>query len=424
MQATAISTEGHSVWARRLDGVAFGLLAVMPLGMALVNRSAQPLLAAAALVTLLARLSAGDLGAVRDRVAGLLRTPIGLGCLAFLVFAGISIAWSHHPKISASVYGELLVAAGAAFWLHAALPRTVPSWAIKLAVVGIAIGCLTIAAELTTGMTFRASLGIRNYNFIFKRSVSAILILGWPLAAFLWITGRRPIAVATALLFGIATYMAHSSATAVGLAVGIVAAFLAAFAPRLATRTIAAALAVGMLAAPVLGDVSARLLSTQFVEKLHFAHAADRIAIWQSFGEVVKRRPLGGAGFGTSSVMAQEPVAAEVPPERRVLLGAWHPHNGYLQVWSETGAVGAVLFGVTLVLALLGLGRLAPVQIATGCAMVASAAAIMLVGHGIWQGWWSAVIGASSLWIARLPAEVDGTAAATRVPEGRASRRP
>lgn len=416
MQATGLSSAGSSPWTARLDGIAFALLALMPLGMALVNRSAQPLLVAAALAALLARVPGGEIGAVRDRTLRLLRTPVGIGCLAFLLFAAVSLGWSHHLRTSSSVYGELLVAAGAALLLHAALPRRVPGWAIKLAIVGIAIGCLTMAAELANGMNFRASLGIRNYNFIFKRSVTAILILGWPLAAYLWVSGRRPIAVATAILFGIATYMAHSSATAVGLAIGGAAALLAAFAPRAGTLAVAAALAAAMLAAPVLGDAAARTLSPTLVERLHFAHAADRIAIWQSFGEVVKRRPFGGAGFGTSTVMAQEPVADEVPPERRVLLGAWHPHNGYLQVWSETGAIGAALFGITLVLAALALGRLGRVQIVAGCAMIASAAAVMLVGHGIWQGWWSAVIGASCIWIARLPdADATGRAPRSRV---------
>ncbi|WP_375461505.1 O-antigen ligase family protein [uncultured Enterovirga sp.] len=407
MQATGRSLPTSS-WVDRLDALAFVLLAVMPLGMALVNRSAQPLLGAAALAALAARVSAGDLGDVRDRMARLVRTPIGMGCLAFLLFAAISIGWSHHPKTSLSAYGELLLSGGAAILLHAALPRRVPGWVVKLATVAIAMGCLAIVAELATDMAFRTSLGVRNATFIFKRSVSAILVLGWPVAAFLWITGRRPIAVAAALLLGVATYAAHSSATALGLTAGLAAAILAARSPRLGSRVLAAAFAVAMLSAPVIGEAASRILPPQFVEKLHFAHAADRIAIWQSFGEVVKRRPIAGAGFGTSPVMNKEPVADEVPPERRLLLGAWHPHSGYLQVWAETGLVGAALFGVTLILALLGIGQFGRARAAATCAMIASAGAIMLVGHGLWQGWWGAVIGASAIWLARLP---DGAAA-------------
>lgn len=403
VQATIGTPGAAAARAARLDALAFGLLAVMPLGMALVNRSAQPLLLAAAAAAMAARWQAGELAAVVARLRALLATPVGIGAAAFLVFAAASIGWSHFPRTSLSAYGELLAAAGAALILHAALPRHVPGWTVKLATVAVAVGCLTIVAELATAMQFRASLGIRNYTFIFKRSVTAMLILGWPIAAYLWVTGRRPIAIAATLLFGIATYAAHSSATVLGLSAGLAALVAAWLCPRRGSLALAAALAAAMLVAPVLGEAAGRALPARFVERLHFAHAADRIAIWQSFGEVVRRRPVGGTGFGTSPVMAQEPIAAEVPAERRLLLGAWHPHNGYLQVWAETGAVGALLFGATLIAAAAALGGLGRTRAAASCAMVASAAAVMLVGHGIWQGWWSAVLGASAVWLARLP---------------------
>ncbi len=387
----------------RLDGLAFGLLALLPLAMALVNRSAQPILVVSCLVALSARGLEGELAAVKDRLVSTLRRPIGLCCLAFLAFATISIAWSHHPRTSFSALGEVMAATGAALILHAALPGRVPAWAVKVATIALALGCLTIVAELASGMSLRTELGVRNYTFIFKRSVTAILILAWPLAAFLWLGGKRSIAVALTLLLGIAIVAAHSSATALGLAVGLALAGLALASRRAASLVLAGALGLALLVAPVLGDLSERVLPARWVERLDFAHGRDRIDIWRSFGEVVARRPIGGAGFGTSPVMPQEPVAAEVPPERRVLLGAWHPHNGYLQLWAETGAIGALFAGAALLLSALGIARMNPARAAATAGLVASAGAIMLVGHGLWQGWWSAVLGVSAVWLARLP---------------------
>lgn len=401
--SASTTTAPASLLPGRLDTLAFALLAVLPLGMALVNRSAQPLLVAAALSALGARFAAGEIGTVRDRVVACLTRPIGLIVLAFLAFGLVSIAWSHHLKVSFSAYGEVLLAAAAALALHAALPSRIPPWVPKAAGIAIAIGCLTMISELATYMSFRASLGVRNYAFIFKRSVTAILIVGWPIAALLWLSGKRSIVIALALLFGIAVREAHSSATVLGLAAGIGLGALAAFSPRIGAWTLAAALAVAMLAAPIMGDAADRLLPPSLVERLESAHARDRINIWQSFGEVVKRRPVGGAGFGTSPVMGQEPVAQEVPAERRLLLAVWHPHNGYLQIWSETGLVGAMLALAALVLTALGIGRMSPIRAATGAAVTASAGAIMLVGHGLWQGWWSAVLGIAAVLVARLP---------------------
>lgn len=414
MQASATSRREAPSAAERLDALAFGLLAIVPLGMALVNRSAQPILVAAALAALAARAVSGDLGLMRQRILATLGRPIGLLCLAFLAFGAVSIGWGHHFKTSIAAYGELLLASAAALVLHACLPRPIPAWALKLATIAFAFGCLSIVVELSTGMAFRMQLGVRSYVFIFKRSVTAMLILFWPLAIHLWFTGRRPIAGALLALFCIAVFFAHSSATAMGLAIGLAVALLAAFSLRAASRALAAGLVAAMLVAPVLGDAAFRLLPPKVVERLNFAHADQRLDVWQSFGEVVKRRPIGGVGFGTSSRMAQEPVASEVPAEHRVMLGAWHPHNGYLQIWAETGLVGAALAGAALALLALGLARLPLPQGMAGAATMAAAGAIMLVGHGIWQGWWSAVLGIAALWTARLPAAGTGEVSPAR----------
>ena len=389
--------------ADRLEALAFGLLAIVPLGMALVNRSAPPLIVAAALAALGARAAAGEMPLVIERTRAMLRRPIGLLCLAFLLFGAVSISWGHHFKTSIAAYGEVLLAGGSALVLHAALPRPAPSWAMKLAAIALALGCLTIVAELSTNMAFRSQLGVRSYVFIFKRSVTAMLILFWPIAIWLWISGKRPVAVALFVLFGIAIWFASSSAAMMGLAGGLAVAILAALSLRTASFVLAGALAAAMLVAPVLGEAAMRVLPTHVVDRLHFAHADQRIDVWLSFGEVVKRRPIGGAGFGVSSRMAQEPVAQEVPEDRRVMLGAWHSHNGYLQLWAETGLVGAALAGGALVLLALGIAALPPAAGIAAAAVIGSAAAIMLVGHGIWQGWWGAVLGVAAIWTARLP---------------------
>ena len=427
MTSTTARPASASAAPAWLEALAFALLALLPLGMAIANKSAPPMMVAAALAALASRWSAGETAVVRDRLRSLLLTPIGAGCLAFLVFAAVSIAWSHHPKRSISTYGELLLVAGSALVLHASLPRRIPGWSVKLAVIAIALGCLSITAELASGMALRTQLGVRDYTFIFKRSVAAILMVTWPLVALLWLQRKVSLAVALMLLFAIACYAAQSSATLVALVAGLAAGACAMWSSRLAAFGVAGALVAAMMIAPVLGDVAVRLLPQPMVERLRFAHADQRIEVWQSFGEVVRRRPALGAGFGTSAVMAQEPVAAEVPERHRQMLGAWHPHNGYLQVWAETGLVGAMLFGIPLVLAVVALARTRGAQAAAAAGLVASAAFIMLVGHGLWQGWWSAMIGAALIWLARLRDPVEPAVRAdptVRTATGRAPIRP
>ena len=408
-------------WTRaadRLVQLAFGLLAVVPLGMALLNRSAPVLVVAAALAAAFACILRGEGPALGARLRELARAPLGRATAAFLGFAAIAILWSGHPRVSGSAFGELVLAGAAAILLHAALPRAIPDWAVKLATIAVALGCLAIMSELASGMSARGALGLRTDTFIFKRSVTAILIGLWPLATLLWLQGKAPVAVASLVLLALASMAAHSSATLLGLAAGAGAAGLAVFSRRVAGAGFVAFFLAAFAVAPVLGDAADRLLPPRFVEAIAAAHARERIDIWQSFGEVVRRRPLLGEGFGTSPVMNREPVADEVPPERRLMLGAWHPHNGYLQVWSEMGLVGALLACATLAMVARALGRATRPQAAAGAATLGSAAIIMLVGHGAWQGWWIAVLGAAAIWIARLPA------AATPRPARPPPRRP
>lgn len=388
--------------ADRLEGLAFALAALVPLGMALLNRSALPLMVAAALAALAAAGLRGATAQVLAVAAAALRSPLGTICCLFLALALVSVLQSHHAARSLSAYGEFLLACAAAGLLHAALPRRIPGWVPKFAAIATAIGCLTIVAELATGMSGRIALGLRADTFIFKRSVTAILIVAWPVAFVLWQRGKAPIGVAILILVGLASLAAHSSGALLGLAAGAAFAGVAAASRRVAGALLGVGLMTATAIAPVLGDAADKLLPPRLVERLAFAHARERIDIWQSFGEVAQRRIALGAGFGTSPVMAREPVAAEVPPERRLMLGAWHPHNAYLQVWAELGLAGAVLAAAALLLVCRNLARAPRWTGVAGAALAGSAATILTVGHGAWQGWWAAVVGAALIWILRL----------------------
>jgi O-antigen ligase len=117
-----------------------------------------------------------------------------------------------------------------------------------------------------------------------------------------------------------------------------------------------------------------------------------------SFGAAIRERPWIGSGFGVSPRLGDSAVAAQVAPERRMLLAVGHPHNAAVQIWTELGAVGAVLAVVVLLLTLRALGRFGPPNFAPMLALAAAIAAVSLVGHGAWQGWWPAAIGTAVVW--------------------------
>ncbi len=390
-----------------LASLAWVLLAAMPLAMAIANRSSTLMVALAAAAAIASRVAGREPAIAMERARDDLRRPLVLAGLAFLLLAAVSLAWSHHPGRSLSLYGELVLAALAPFLLHLALPGRVPDRVWVLAAVLVAAGALWIAAELAMGVSLRAGLGFRSQTYIFKRSATAILIVFWPVAAWLWLDGRRGVAIVVGGLVLVAILWAHAAAAAMGFMAGLTLLLVARESRRAATGLLAAALAISLLLAPVFGTLAARTLGERTLDALHDMQARDRVLIWESFGEVIRLRPWTGTGFGTSSELGRDPVAAEVPESRRLMLAVGHPHNGYVQVWTELGLPGAALAGLVLGLLCAGIARLPGPGAAAALAVAGSAGAIMLVAHGAWQGWWITALGAAAIWLLRLPAPRD-----------------
>lgn len=69
-----------------------------------------------------------------------------------------------------------------------------------------------------------------------------------------------------------------------------------------------------------------------------------------------------------------------------------------LQAWAETGVIGIGVLTLAGLLLLLRLSQLPASEMAPRLALFSGAFAISVVGHGAWQGWWIAVLGASILW--------------------------
>ena len=81
------------------------------------------------------------------------------------------------------------------------------------------------------------------------------------------------------------------------------------------------------------------------------------------------------------------------------MLAIGHPHNAPLQIWVELGAVGAALALAVLLLLLREVARQPLPAASASLSLIGGVAAVALVGHGAWQGWWAAAIGGAILWM-------------------------
>jgi O-antigen ligase len=379
-------------------------LATMPFAMAIAHRSTPLFLALSALFSLGGVAAEGQLRRLgRDAVLAL-TTPLGLAVLAFLGWSVVSIAWSPFRGLSVTALGELWIPIACGFVLALILPERMTRGAFWLLAGAVVAACLLILIDLKTGLAARQSLGMRANTFIFNRPTLTLLVLMPPLLTWLAGSGRRGWAYGTgvALAFGLTLAHSDSGAALLGLLVMGPVFLLAWFAPRITGWLAATACVIAIASAPFLGAISESAISPAMHEQMTEHHTRERVDVWRSFGAAVRASPVVGSGFGVSPRMRQTPVARKVPRELRRMLAIGHPHSTPLQVWTELGAVGAFLALVILLLLLRNLGRQPHMIRSLSLALFAGAAAVALVGHGAWQGWWAASLGAAVAWMIAL----------------------
>jgi O-antigen ligase len=400
--------------ARALWRAAAAVLAVMPVGMVIAHRSSPAFIVLSGLLSIAALAAEDGLSSALSAARASLRSPLGRAALAFLAWTGLSLIWSDVRGLTLHTLGEFWLPVAGAFVCALALPARTRRAAILLLAAAIGVACVLILAELHSGLAVRKAVGLRADSFIFNRPVLTLVVVAIPLV--LWLPRTSAAGARLAMQAGLAILIlaavVESESGAAKLAVVVCAVVFAAarLAPRATSAAVLAATVAAMALAPVLGQLGDRLIPPAVHAELAESHSRDRLDIWLSFGAAVREQPLLGAGFGVSARMADTPVASQVPTERRVLLGVGHPHNGALQIWAELGAVGAILAGTILVLLLRSFRTLPPERLAPRLALFCAAGVASLVGHGAWQGWWPAAIGAAVVWfpmIERLSEETE-----------------
>lgn len=390
-------------WPQQLAALGGVLLVSLPLAMWAANRSAPLVFGLAALAFLAAVAAAGRVPELVRSLARALRSPIGLALGGFLLWALVSLSWSHRPGPGLAMWGELALPIACGLVIAACgLFRARPTLLRALA-VAIILATLLIVFELASGLSQRIALGIgKQMVFVFNRPVITCIMLSAPVIHGLWTRPAaafdRALAVLTALAVVGCAFASESGAAKLGLVVLIAGWAVTLMLPRLSLAAAVLAFLATLALAPVMGQLADRVIPASVHAELAQSHSRDRVDIWLSFGEAIRARPLTGSGFGASAALQTHPVAAQVSEPRRLLLAVGHPHSAPVQVWVETGFVGALLLGLAGLAFLLRLKGLPARDLAPRLAVFAAALAMASVGHGAWQGWWIAALSAASVW--------------------------
>ena len=401
MAMAALSTVSRDTGrtSARLWEASAVLLAAMPMAMAIAHRSSPLFVTLATLLAVTALAVQGQVRQFYDDARGAVMTPVGMAAVAFMAWAGVSVLWSETPATSVQALVEFFLTVGATAGLALLLPGRVPRHMLWVVAGVVALACASMLFELASGMALRRTIGVRTATYIFNRPVLTTVMLLAPL--LLWLDTRPKGLIAQLLLLplvALTAAMSESGAAVLGL-LALVATFGAArVLPRSTLSALALATVVALATAPVIGEIAQRAIPAAVHGELVSSHSQDRVEIWRSFGAAIRAAPVAGSGFGSSARLDTSSEAASVAPELQVLLGAGHPHNAAIQIWAELGVIGAMLAAMVLLLTLRELWRLPPPRRVAAAALLGAAASVSLIGHGAWQGWWAASIGAAVVW--------------------------
>jgi O-antigen ligase len=318
----------------------------------------------------------------------------------FVLLSGLGTLWSIQPARTLAMTGQMTgILAMVLIFLaddKTLSPRTIlaASTVLPLAML---TGGVMLALDTAAAYPIQHLLDPRGLGSKYNRGIDYLILLGWPAMTLQIVWGRTWAAVAIALVV-VATVSIGINTTARLCLVAAGAVWLVAvWLPRwVQPLLIAVTVAVGCGIPFAVRGVSDLIPSVVSHIK---SSAVHRLEIWQYMSSRVMEKPLAGWGLGTSSYV---PIS---PDEIKSFIYAdgvgIYPHNQFLQLWVETGALGVVIGMVFTILVLRRIGTLPTDLRPFAYAAYSSAAVIAFTGFQIsTDSWWAALAATAFLFVA------------------------
>lgn len=320
------------------------------------------------------------------------KPPLYLSLLGlFAAWMALSALWSPYDDPIQALKFALTLGAGLLFVSAASADAAARRLTLAALLAALGVLAALLAIEALGGMPFNhaANPGQQDWQIAGNpgRGAAVLTCLIW---AALGLFAARRAWLLTALAFIAAGALAAQfgqSANLVAFALGGAAFAAGWLAPRFAIWTTSAAFAAWLLLAPFIVPLLASHIAT---DALPYSWQA-RLAIWRYVCARVAEHPIFGSGLDASrSVTDRLVVQGE-----NISAVPLHPHSASLQIWFETGAIGAALGAAVLLAGGWTLSRRWSghrAGAAAACGALAAIGVIANVSFGVWQEWWNAAM--------------------------------
>ena len=328
---------------------------------------------------------------------------LGLGTL--VAWSAATALWGLDPPHALLLSLRIALLFAAALVLHAVLRGTGAATRDRFGpclIAGICAALAIIAFELLLDFPLghltrgAAKLGSDGSVWL-NRGASALAILCWPAAGYLW--RRRTKWAAIALLAAMAAFLSILSSMAAGLGflAGAVVALAALNRPRLGRPLLVFATLAAMIASPIAAHQFHKY-DLQGASWIPFS-AQHRVEIWHSTLELIAERPLTGWGFDAARSIGRAAEGVEASGRATAFL---HPHNAPLQILLELGPVGAAIILTLCWMLIQRIERLPQEDRPFGQAAYAATLLIACTAYGLWQNQWLALMACAAIAVAAL----------------------
>lgn len=312
---------------------------------------------------------------------------------AFVLYAAVTVLWSPVPGRALWTVAEFVYVFLPAFLvmsLVSELPEHARGEFEAVFLAGFVLGLVVLVLEvavghpayhLATGQTFDAAVG----DPVVNRPLVVFALLVWPAAAIAFRRGWRILAAGLLAVMFFLTLLLTSQSALLGMAAGLLVLPMTLKGSRAARGVVMAGVVAGFVGAIPLATAMDDIGLTT-VPWLS-ASARHRVEIWRFTAERVGEAPVLGQGLDASRAMENHGSVSIFSPVGRPIIPL-HPHNLFLQVWLELGAIGAVLVAAVGLAGINAARRLDPLSQRFAVPLAAAALAMLSTAYGAWQAWW------------------------------------
>ena len=315
--------------------------------------------------------------------------------LAFAGWAALSSFWSSYRDHGQALRLLLTLIPGLIFIASASADSEARRLTQAGGAAALSVLMALLAVEAFAGMPLNRAVQPEALDWVLMRNpgrgASVLVVLIWGVLGALLTRGGRvrfALAGAIAILGAVIAAQFGMDANIAAYAIGAFAFAAGYAAPRAGLVAVTCALALWLLTAPLAAPLL--FANAPLAEALPTSWAM-RIEIWRFASERILEQPWIGHGLDASRSFDQ---TLSVRGEQSHALPL-HPHSFSLQVWLETGAVGAGLAAAALIAGGVTLARAFAANraaAAAACASLAAAGFIANISYGAWQEWWIATM--------------------------------